>query len=76
MLYNFSLSKLEASRVSVFGSLATVISILAGVIFLKEQLVYYHVVGSILIIGGVVGTNLSPRSRKGMNHAPNDNQRL
>ncbi len=76
MLYNFSLSKLEASRVSVFGSLATVISILAGVIFLKEQLFYYHVVGSILIIGGVVGTNLSPRSRKGMNHAPNDNQRL
>lgn len=76
MLYSFALSKLEASRVSVFGNLTTIISIFAGIIFLKEQLFYYHVIGSILIIGGVVGTNLAPNNGKRAKHAENDDQRL
>ncbi len=75
MLYNFALSKLEASRVSVFGNLTTVISILAGIIFLNEQLLYYHILGSTLIIGGVVGTNLSSSNEKRAKHAQNVDQR-
>lgn len=63
MLNNYALSKLEASKVSVFGNLGTVISMLAGVVFLKEQLFYYHLLGSLFIIGGVVGTNLSRTNR-------------
>lgn len=57
LLTNYALSKLEASKMSVFGNLGTVISIVAGVIFLKEEIFYYHIIGSILIIGGVIGTN-------------------
>lgn len=57
LLTNYALSKLEASKMSVFGNLGTVISILAGVIFLKEEIFYYHIIGSILIVGGVLGTN-------------------
>ncbi|MEY8304435.1 DMT family transporter [Anaerosalibacter bizertensis] len=57
LLVNYALSKLEASKMSVFGNLGTVISIIAGVIFLKEEIFYYHIIGSILIIGGVIGTN-------------------
>ncbi|HHY10068.1 MAG TPA: DMT family transporter [Firmicutes bacterium] len=57
MLNNYALSQLEASRVSVFGNLGTVISMLAGVLFLQEKLFYYHLLGTFLIIIGVVGTN-------------------
>lgn len=57
LLTNYSLSKLEASKMTVFSNLGTVISIVAGVIFLKEKIFYYHIIGSLMIIGGVLGTN-------------------
>jgi len=56
-LVNFTLSKLDASKMSVFSNLSTIINIVAGVIFLKEDLFYYHIIGSILIIIGILGTN-------------------
>ncbi|MEH7373093.1 DMT family transporter, partial [Priestia megaterium] len=56
-LSNYALSKIEASKMSVFSNFATLITILAGVIFLKEQFHLYHLVGSIIIITGVIGTN-------------------
>lgn len=58
MLTNFALSKLEASKMIVFSNLGTVISIVAGVIFLRESIFLYHIIGSIMIVGGVLGTNL------------------
>jgi drug/metabolite transporter (DMT)-like permease len=57
-LSNYALSKIEASKMSVFGNLATLISMVAGVIFLQEQLEYYHIIGAIMIIAGILGTNL------------------
>ncbi|AFS78997.1 putative drug/metabolite transporter [Gottschalkia acidurici 9a] len=57
LLTNYVLSKIEASKMSVFSNLGTVISIVAGVVFLKEEIFYYHIIGSIFIIGGVIGTN-------------------
>ena len=54
---NYILSKIEASKMSVFANLATVITIIAGAVFLKENIYYYHIIGSILIVGGVLGTN-------------------
>lgn len=57
LLTNYILSKIEASKMSVFSNLGTVISIIAGVVFLNEKIYYYHIIGSILIIGGVIGTN-------------------
>jgi drug/metabolite transporter (DMT)-like permease len=51
------LSKLEAAQVAVFGNLVTVISIFAGIIILNEQFKWFHVVGSVLILAGVWGTN-------------------
>lgn len=58
MLINFALSRMEASKMIVFSNLGTVITIVAGVIFLKEQIFAYHIIGSIMIVGGVLGTNL------------------
>lgn len=57
-LSNYVLSKIEASKMSVFGNLATLISMIAGVIFLQEQLEYYHIIGAIMIIAGILGINL------------------
>lgn len=58
LLTNYALAKLEASRMSVFSQLSTIVSILAGGLFLEEQITFYHLIGSFLIIGGVLGTNL------------------
>ena len=60
-LTNFVLSKLEASKMSVFANLGTIVTIIASVIILKETLYYYHILGSVLIIGGVLGTNFLDR---------------
>lgn len=57
-LSNYALSKIEASKMSVFSNLATLISMVAGVVFLQEQLAYYHIIGAVMIIAGVLGTNL------------------
>ena len=56
-LTNFALSKIEASRSAVFSNLSTIVSIIGGVIFLKEHFYFYHIIGSIMILLGVWGTN-------------------
>lgn len=57
LLNSYVLSKIEAAKMSVFGNLRTIVTIFAGVFFLKEQLFSYHIIGSIMIIAGVIGTN-------------------
>ncbi len=49
---------------SVFMNLATVISIGAGLVFLNEEIYYYHIIGSALIITGVIGVNLFGEKKK------------
>lgn len=57
LLTNYILSKIQASKMSVFSNLGTIISILAGALILGEKLYSYHITGSILIVAGVLGTN-------------------
>jgi drug/metabolite transporter (DMT)-like permease len=57
-LSSYTLSKLETSKISVFTNLSTIIAIAVGAIFLQEEVTWYHVIGSILIVMGVIGTNL------------------
>ncbi|QAA31579.1 DMT family transporter [Clostridium manihotivorum] len=56
-LTNFTLSKIQASKTSVFSNVSTIVSIVAGVLILNESFHIYHFVGSILILTGVWGTN-------------------
>ncbi|MDP4087858.1 MAG: DMT family transporter [Bacillota bacterium] len=56
-LINYTLSKIEASKSSVFSNISTIVSIVAGVIFLKESFQVYHIVGAVMILGGVWGAN-------------------
>lgn len=55
---NFALSRIEASKMSVFSNLSTIVSIIAGALLLGEEVRMYHIIGSALIIAGVMGTNL------------------
>ncbi|MBJ8106895.1 MULTISPECIES: DMT family transporter [Bacillus cereus group] len=57
LLLNYSLSYIEAAKISVFSNLSTLITIIAGVVFLHEQIAHYHIVGTLMIVLGVIGTN-------------------
>lgn len=57
LLLNYSLSYIKAAKISVFSNLSTLITIIAGVIFLHEQISYFHIIGTIMIILGIIGTN-------------------
>ena len=55
-LVNTSLSKLPAHVSSVYANLATVVSVIAGVVVLQESISWFHYVGAAMIITGVYGT--------------------
>lgn len=56
LLSNYVLSKITASKAAVFTNFVTVISIIAGVIFLKESFYLNQIIGSIMILAGVYFT--------------------
>lgn len=60
-LSNYTLSKLEASKMSVFSNLSTLITIFSGSIFLHEGIRFYHIVGAIMIFLGIIGMNFLGR---------------
>ncbi len=59
----YAVARIEASKVGVFNNLATVVTIFAGVLFLGEQLYSYHIVGAIIIIAGIIGSNYFAKQR-------------
>lgn len=63
-LSNYALSKVEASQMSVFNNFATIITVFAGAFFLHEPIYYYHVIGALIIIGGVIGTTYFSRNKR------------
>ena len=56
-LLNYLLSRIEASRASVISNVATVISVIAGAMFRKEPIYWFNVIGGLMILFGVWGTN-------------------
>lgn len=63
-LFGYALKHLEAFKVGIFSNLSTLITIIAGVVLLDEKFEIYHFIGTILIILGVLGLNLSNLNRK------------
>ncbi len=55
-LVNYTLHHMPAHISSIYTNLSTIVALLAGVIFLHETISIYHLLGSLLIIGGVYGT--------------------
>jgi drug/metabolite transporter (DMT)-like permease len=63
-LVNYNLKHLPAHVSSIFANVATLTSILAGVIFLNEILYWYHIIGAMMIILGVMGVILFRRKKE------------
>ena len=63
-LVNYNLKHLPAHVSSIFANVATLTSILAGVIFLNEILYWYHIIGAMMIILGVMGVILLRRKKE------------
>ncbi len=57
-LITYALSHLEAVKGTVFGNLSLLISIIAGIAIRQEPFMIYHLVCTILIVMGVIGTNI------------------
>lgn len=55
-LVNYSIAKMKVSQFAVLANITTIVSIFAGVFILKERFLWYHIVGSIVILLGVWGT--------------------
>lgn len=53
----YAVARVEAARIGVFNNLSSVVTVLAGVIFLKETLYSYHLIGALIIVIGIVGSN-------------------
>ena len=53
----FALSRMQASTLSAFAGLSTLVTIAAGVIFNDEKLYYYHYIGLALIVIRMVGVS-------------------
>jgi multidrug transporter EmrE-like cation transporter len=54
-LISYALRHLPAMTATIWGNLATVTSIIAGAVLLKEPLYTYQIVCTVLIITGVAG---------------------
>lgn len=61
-MMNYALSQLPAHVSSIYSNLSTIVAIVIGAVILKETLSWYHLIGSVLIIGGVYGTVRTNRS--------------
>lgn len=57
LMNNFAMSHLQASTVSAFGGVSTVVTILIGVLFLDEKLYYFHYIGFALILIRIIGVS-------------------
>ena len=55
-LVNYALSKAPAHITSIYANLSTLVAVGAGALLLREQLEYYHFIGSLMIVVGVYGT--------------------
>jgi drug/metabolite transporter (DMT)-like permease len=55
------LQRLRATELAVFLNLSTVVAVIAGYVFMRETLYFYHLTAAVLIILGVLGTNFFSR---------------
>ena len=58
LLYNYSTSKISAVQSSSFSNIITVVTVMAGVVFLKEKFTFVEYLLCLIIILGVWGVNV------------------
>ena len=53
MMANYSLSRLTVARSTIFGNFGTVVSVLAGVVIMKDEFTWVSALAFVLIMGGI-----------------------
>ena len=53
MMANYSLSRLTVARSTIFGNFGTVVSVLAGVVIMKDEFTWVSALAFALIMGGI-----------------------
>ena len=53
MMANYSLSRLTVARSTIFGNFGTVVSVLAGVVIMKDEFTWISALAFVLIMGGI-----------------------
>lgn len=61
-LSNMAISRIGVNRTASFTGIATVVSVLSGVLALHEQFTTWQIVGAVIIIAGVYTANAKKRS--------------
>ncbi len=61
MLYNYATSNISSIRASSFANIITVVSVLAGIFILREELSVAELICCVLIVIGVLGVNRQSR---------------
>ncbi|MEC1177091.1 DMT family transporter [Metasolibacillus meyeri] len=64
LLSIYAISKLPVIQVSIFNNVATLVTILSGILILNEQFHYYHMIGAMVIICGVILVNVKSVSKQ------------
>lgn len=64
LLYNLAIAYIGTNRSASFVGISTVVSILAGVVFLKERFSVLQAAGTFFVIGGVYLANLTRGSER------------
>ena len=59
ILNAYALKSIPAITIGLLNNLSTIVSILAGVLILKEDFNWYHLVGIIIVLIGTVGFNFA-----------------
>ncbi len=59
LLLNYGSSYVTVSEASIFANFTTVISIVAGVVFVNEKFTWPQIVGALVIVGSVYVVNMS-----------------
>ena len=57
ILASLILKRISSSQLVIFFNLSTLVAIVAGWLFMNESIHYYHLLGAVVIILGVIGTN-------------------
>jgi len=55
LLLNFANTYLPVAKTTVFSNITTVVSVIAGVVFLDEQISALVILGVTMIVTGVIG---------------------
>lgn len=63
LLSIYAVSELPVIQVSVFNNVATLITILSGALILSEPFHFYHVIGAVVIICGVILVNTKKKPK-------------